>query len=113
MKSVMLLFFVLMISGALAQEQKRPVGSDGFKINSADKLKGDSVTGSLRFSGNVHFESEKLQLQADEVSVDRKTNTIVATGLKKMTFNGRVVFKAESVHHTLRYRLGEDDVFIE
>ncbi len=111
MKNAILLLFVFMISGAFAQEQKRPDKPDGFKINSANMLKADSV--SLRFSGNVQLESEKIQVQAEEISLDRKTNTILATGLKKMNFNGRVVFKPESTHRTLRYRLGEDDVFIE
>ena len=113
MKCAMLLLFVFLMSGSFAQEREQGIGAPSFKINSANSLKADTVKESLTFSGNVQLESEKLQVQADEIFIDQKTNTIVATGLKKMCFNGRVVFKGGSVHHTLRYTLGNDEVFIE
>ncbi|HEY0895491.1 MAG TPA: LptA/OstA family protein [Sphingobacteriaceae bacterium] len=113
MKKLLLIVAVFIASGTYAQKEDSLERPGSYKVNAADSVKGDPESMTFTFSGNVDFESGKLKIKADEVLLDQKTNSIVATGLKDMKFDGKVVFAKGSKRHVLRYAIGDKTVFVE
>ena len=113
MKKLFLILVVLITSSAYSQKEDGPIVPPGFKVNASDAMKGDSANRTVTFYGNVDFESEKLKIKANELFLDKKTNSIVVTGIKDMYFNGKVVFAKQSKNAKLKYTIGDSMLFIE
>lgn len=80
----------------------------------SDNLTINPETNIVEFTGNVDFKDEFLKIEnADKAVYDKSTNEIVISGLNNFTFDGAVELADLTKPNTLRYKIGEQVVFLE
>ena len=101
-----------LVISANAQNQQNVVS----KENSFNLIQARSVTISgdslFVFEKDVKISvGEKLQVEGEKVTWDRKANTIVADNAKKVVFIGELILE-ESPTGKVRYKIGEDKLYV-
>jgi archaellum component FlaF (FlaF/FlaG flagellin family) len=111
MKKVFLIAAFVFCGGVYAQESKLKTMEDPeFKsksmiINDATKV--------IELLNNASFKNKDITIEkADKIQFNIETNEIVVSGAYTYSFKGDVVFKTGEDSHELRYRLGDDRIFI-
>jgi len=113
MKTLLIIFFVLITLKGFSQEYINPKKQDDAKYSAKDSIVTDERNEMLSLYGNVNFQVDQLSLQADKVVFDRKNHQVLVTGLKSYTFPYKVRIDKGSKKGNLKYKLGDDTVFIE
>ena len=96
-----------------SQDYINPKKQDDAKYSAKDSIVTDERNETLSLYGNVNFQVDQLSLQADKVVFDRKNHQVLVTGLKSYTFPYKVRIDKGSKKGNLKYKLGDDTVFIE
>lgn len=106
------LLFLITVKG-FSQEQINPKKQDNVKYSAKDSIVTDQRNNMLSLYGDVNFQIDQLSLQADKVVFDRKNHQVLVTGLKSYTFPYKVRIDKGSKKGILKYKLGDDTIFIE
>jgi lipopolysaccharide assembly outer membrane protein LptD (OstA) len=62
---------------------------------------------------NVKIETENLFLTADSAVFDNENQTLLAYGIKELTFNGGEAIISEKAKNTIRYKLKDKIIYVE
>lgn len=113
MKLLLITCFVLITVQGFSQEYNNPKKQDNAKYSAKDSIVRDERNDMLSLYGDVNFQVDQLSLKANKVIFDRKNHQVLVTGLKSYTFPYKVQVDKASKKGILRYKLGDDTVFIE
>ncbi len=113
MKTLLIVSFVLITLKGFSQEYTNPKKPDNAKYSAKDSVVTDQRNDMLSLYGDVNFQIDQLSLQADKVVFDRKNHQVLVTGLKSYTFPYKVRIDKGLKKGILKYKLGDDTVFIE
>lgn len=111
MKKIFLIAAFVFCGGVYAQESKlKNKQNPEFKSKSMNI---DSDTKVIELLNNASFSNEDITIEkADKIVYNMETDEIIVSGAYTYSFKGDVVFKTRQELHELRYRLGDDRIFI-
>lgn len=113
MRNWILLLGLLIGLNSFAQE-KNAVNINEEPSYSCKVINYDSENNTLELLGNVNFKSDIIALDnADKIVMNKSTNEIIVTGLKKFTIDGSVQVKDRGEKKILKYTIGERIAYLE
>lgn len=106
MKSFVLLFFMFLSTGLLAQDA--PITFEGKGVTfSGDEsvLRNDNQI--VELTGNVHFSTSIVEIEkAEKIVYDKKTKTFTISGFNELVLNGKKRLASDLGSTTLKIDLG-------
>lgn len=106
MKTLFLLFFLLLGTGAMAQEAPVTFESKGI-VFSGDQSVTRKDTQVVELTGNVHFTTSIVEIEkAEKIVYDKKTKTFTISGFNELVLNGKKRLASDLGSTTLKINLG-------
>lgn len=113
MKTTITLFVLLFSLNFYAQKEGAIKSKEVVEFKS-DISQYDSTQKYIHnMSGNVTVKTAMLDLKAEKVIYNERTQEIVATGVEKIQFSGAIQMDADSTKKKWRYTIGEAIAYLE
>ncbi len=112
MKNLFLLFFTLITSVAIAQEEPATFKGNGAVFSGDHSIERDNKQ-IVEFTGNVHFSTSIVEIEkADRIVFDKKTKTFTVSGFSELRLNGKKRLAADLGATTLKIDIGDSIVYL-
>lgn len=107
MRPLLLLFFVLLGTGLMAQEGPVTFTGEGIVFSGDNNISTQNKE-MVELTGNVHFSTSIVEIEkADKIVYDRKTKTFTISGFKELRLNGKKKLASDLGPTTLKIDLGD------
>ncbi|RYY27517.1 MAG: hypothetical protein EOP41_03815 [Sphingobacteriaceae bacterium] len=112
MKFLLLILMLSTVVKSFSQTKVNLKTFDNCKYSAEDSIVTDDRNKILALYGNAIFQTEQLGVKADKVVFNQVSREVMVTGLREITYVKKVRYKKGLAKGMLRYKLGDDTVFI-
>ncbi len=112
MKIILFICLLTIAVKGFSQDQNFPKEHDNLKYTAKDSIVTDDRNKILSLYGGATFQVDQFNVKADKIVFNQISKEVVVTGLKSYSFPYKVVFTSGVRKGTLKYKLGNDTIFI-
>ncbi|WP_419801583.1 hypothetical protein [Mucilaginibacter sp.] len=112
MKLLLFIFSLLITIKGFSQNQINLKTTEKLNYSAEDSIVRDDRNKILTLYGNATFQVDQFGVKADKVVFNQVSQEVMVTGLKEILYAKKLQYKKSLGKGMLRYKLGDDTVFI-